>query len=407
MSPDEILARVGKLVSARADLEDQLRQAQKMEAVGRLAGGVAHDFNNLLTVILGYSSLLHESSPSARECVGEIEKAASRAAALTKQLLAFSRKQVLQQRVLNPNEAVSGMEEMLRRLIGEDIALELDLDPALSNVKVDRGQLEQVILNLAVNARDAMECGGTIRITSRNTEVEADDTHLATLRPGSYVCIDVADTGIGMDHETQARIFEPFFTTKEEGKGTGLGLSTVYGIVKQSGGAVSVSSSLGNGTAFSIFLPATLEVEEAATSSTSALRSGAGVVLLVEDEASLLKLISGTLERAGYKVVEAPSGKDALRVSEEIPRIDLLLTDVVMPGMTGPQLVEKLQSQGKVDTVLFMSGYAQELIGKKASDIKFLPKPFTPSALLAKVQEVLGEAGTRGRQHAGNDFSAW
>jgi signal transduction histidine kinase len=398
VSPDEILSRVGKLVRARADLEEQLRQSQKMEAVGRLAGGVAHDFNNLLTVILGYSSLIQESNSSAPECVAEIEKAASRAAALTKQLLAFSRKQVLQQRVLNPNEVLRGMESMVKRLIGEDIELELDLDAALSNIKADRSQVEQVILNLAVNARDAMEFGGTIRMTSRNTEVKPDDRNGATLRPGSYVRIDVADTGSGMDSETQARIFEPFFTTKEEGKGTGLGLATVYGIVKQSGGAVSVSSSLGKGTAFSIFLPPTQEVEDGANSATSTLRSGAGVVLLVEDEASLLKLIGGTLKRAGYKVVEAASGKDALRLCEEIPRVDLLVTDVVMPGMTGPQLVERLQSSGKVGTVLFMSGYAQELIGKKASDIKFLPKPFTPSALLAKVQEVLGSAGNRGRQ---------
>jgi signal transduction histidine kinase len=397
VSPGELLARVGKLVTARNELEDQLRQAQKMEAVGRLAGGIAHDFNNLLTVILGYSSLLkeEEASLSRPECVLEIEKAASRAAALTKQLLAFSRKQVLQQRVLNPNETMTGMQEMVKRLIGEDIVLELDLDPALANIKADRGQLEQVILNLVVNARDAMRLGGTIRITTRNVMVKPEAIELAPLRAGPHVQIEVADTGAGMDHETQARIFEPFFTTKEEGKGTGLGLSTVYGIVKQSGGVISVRSSVGNGTTFTILLPVTQEEKENATSAKSAPRSGAGVILLVEDEAALRKLISGALERAGFSVMEAGCGKDALGISEKVAQIDLLLTDVVMPGMTGPQLVENLRQNGKVRTVLFMSGYAQELIGKAAADIQFLQKPFTPNTLLAKIQEVLGVRKSR------------
>jgi len=393
VAPEEMVARVQKLVANRNELEDQLRQAQKMEAVGRLAGGVAHDFNNLLTVILGYCSLLRSemASPDGADCVGEIENAASRAAALTRQLLAFSRKQVLQQRVLSPNTIVAGMEEMLKRLIGEDIVLEVDLDPELGRIRVDQGQLEQVFLNLAVNARDAMEYGGTLRITTSSVVLEPDDTQLGSLRPGPYVQISVTDTGIGMDDETQARIFEPFFTTKEEGKGTGLGLATVYGIVKQSGGMISVSSLVGTGTTFTVLLPVTHESSDSAAPLESAVRSlkGGGIILLVEDDASLLKLISGTLKRAGYRVLEAASGKDALEIAKGAQGIDLLLTDVVMQGMTGPQLVESLQPEGRIATVLFMSGYARDLIGKNAAHINFLPKPFTPNALLDKVHEVL------------------
>jgi signal transduction histidine kinase len=394
VAPEEMLARVEELVAARNGLEDRLRQAHKMEAVGQLAGGVAHDFNNLLTVILGYSSLLREGAAAQRasDCVEEIEKAASRAAALTKQLLAFSRKQVLQSRVLNLNDIVTGMKEMLRDLMGEDIVLEIDFDPALENVKADRGQLEQVIINLAVNARDAMQFGGTFRITTGNAHVVAEEAQMGSLGPGSYIRLRVIDTGVGMDAETQARIFEPFFTTKEAGKGTGLGLATVYGIVEQSGGIVSVNSALGRGTIFTILLPVTYESAEEATPSKIGSRSvrGAGAILLVEDEAPLRKLISGTLKRAGYYVLEAGSGKEALSIAVDATRIDLLLTDVVMPGMTGPQLLEILKQNGKDPTTLFMSGYDRELIGKRASDLNFLPKPFTPNELLGKVYELLG-----------------
>ena len=364
-----------------------------MEAVGRLAGGVAHDFNNLLTVILGYSAFMREeaSAPIPQDCVGEIEYAASRAAALTKQLLAFSRKQVLQPRVVNLNEIVSKMNDMLSRLIGEHIALAIDLDPGLKCVKADQGQLEQVIMNLGVNARDAMQSGGTLRIATSNVDIEAREAQLVSMGPGSYVRLSVSDTGVGMDAGTQARIFEPFFTTKDEGQGTGLGLATVYGIVKQSGGVVSVNSAPGQGTTFTILLPVTSDGVTEAAPSTTGYRPvpGAEAILLVEDEAPLRKLIGGILKRGGYCVTEAGGGEEALAIAEKTTRIDLLLTDVVMPGMTGPKLVEVLQQNGKQPTVLFMSGYDRELIGPRAADINFLPKPFTPSALLEEVHEIL------------------
>ena len=393
VAPEEMLSRVERLVANRNELEDQLRQSQKMEAVGRLAGGVAHDFNNLLTVILGYSAFMREeaSAPIPQDCVGEIEYAASRAAALTKQLLAFSRKQVLQPRVVNLNEIVSKMNDMLSRLIGEHIALAIDLDPGLKCVKADQGQLEQVIMNLGVNARDAMQSGGTLRIATSNVDIEAREAQLVSMGPGSYVRLSVSDTGVGMDAGTQARIFEPFFTTKDEGQGTGLGLATVYGIVKQSGGVVSVNSAPGQGTTFTILLPVTSDGVTEAAPSTTGYRPvpGAEAILLVEDEAPLRKLIGGILKRGGYCVTEAGGGEEALAIAEKTTRIDLLLTDVVMPGMTGPKLVEVLQQNGKQPTVLFMSGYDRELIGPRAADINFLPKPFTPSALLEEVHEIL------------------
>jgi CheY-like chemotaxis protein len=300
--------------------------------------------------------------------------------------------------VLNLNQIVSGMKDMLRRLIGEDIALEIQLHPALNCVKADRGQLEQVIMNLCVNARDAMQSGGTFRISTANVHLESRATRPASVRPGDYIELTVSDTGTGMDAETQARIFEPFFTTKEEGQGTGLGLATVYGIVSQSGGGVSVESVPGQGTTFTILLPATSEAAVEAMPRGIEPRSirGADAIFLVEDEAPLRRLISGTLERAGYQVTESSSGDEALSIAANAERIDLLLTDVVMPGITGPKLVELLRQSGKEPTVLFMSGYDRNLIGPKASEINFLPKPFTPTELIDKVHEILRSGkGTR------------
>ena len=397
ITPPEMLMRIANLIERRQQMEEQLRQSQKMEAVGRLAGGVAHDFNNMLTVISGFARMVNESLPPGElaEYVDEIERAASRAASLVKQLLAFSRKQVLQPRVLDLNEIVSGMRELLRRLIGDDITLAAALPSAGCRVKADRTQIEQVIMNLAVNARDAMPNGGRLSIETGVMHVgfESEDS----LRPGSYAVLSVADSGVGMDAETVSHIFEPFFTTKDLGKGTGLGLSTVYGIVEQSGGAIKVQSAPGEGTVFRIYLPLAAAGIEDERTEQHYLRPSrqTATVLVVEDETSLRKLVTKVLAGANYHVLEATDGQLAMRLAAEFGKpIGLLVTDVLMPGMSGPELMDRLRKAHPDMLVLFMSGYDRELLGQRASEsaVRFLPKPFTPQTLLSTVQEILGAA---------------
>jgi signal transduction histidine kinase len=377
--------------------EMALQRSQKMESVGRLAGGMAHDFNNLLGVILGYSEVLEDSldgNDELRKHAGKIKKAALSATALTRQLLAFSRRQVLEQTVINLNSVVAEIETMLRPLIGVDIELTTVLEPALGQVKADRGQIEQVIMNLAVNARDAMPHGGQLRIRTANVEMdEISVRQYAPQSPGSYVLLEVSDTGTGMDAETQAHIFEPFFTTKEVGQGTGLGLATVYGIIKQSSGFIWVHSELGRGSTFEIHLPRTREEARPAKSTPSPLAPlhGTETILLVEDAEPLRELTRTLLAQSGYIVLEANGPEDAIRIALQYSRpIHLLLTDVIMPGMKGPELASKLTPLKPEMRVLYMSGYPgfahQGLI---TSDAIILAKPFSHEALLSKVHEVL------------------
>jgi PAS domain S-box-containing protein len=383
----------------RRALEDQLRLAQKMEAVGQLAGGVAHDFNNLLTAILGYGSLLASRlAPGApgREEIDEILRASERAAALTKQLLAFSRKQVLEPVVLDVNELIRNLEKLLRRLIEEDVQLVTLLDPSVARVRVDPGQLEQVIMNLVVNARDAMPGGGKLTIETANTSLdEAYAQQHVTVHPGSYVMVSVSDTGIGMDAATKQHFFEPFFTTKEKGKGTGLGLSTVYGIVKQSGGNIWVYSEPGKGTTFKVYLPRVEEIaaEGVPLSANSLPAVGTETILLVEDESSIRALAKRVLEERGYRVLEAGSGKDALElVRGKEGQIHLLLTDLVMPDMGGTELASSLEDKHPAIRVLFMSGYTDDGVvrnGLLGPGRAFLQKPFTPTMLVRKIRDVL------------------
>ncbi|MBI2526920.1 MAG: PAS domain S-box protein [Candidatus Rokubacteria bacterium] len=385
--------------AARAGLEAQLRQAQKMEAVGRLAGGVAHDFNNLLTVITGRSELL-AARPSlddgARRNVELIRQTAERAASLTQQLLAFSRKQVLTPMVLDLNATIESTGRLLRRLIGEQIEIRYSLDPGLGRVKADSAQIGQVIMNLAVNAGDAMPGGGTLTIETANAQIDAAflDRH-PEARIGPYVRLAVADTGHGMDRDTQARIFEPFFTTKEVGRGTGLGLATVYGVVKQSEGFIWVESEPGRGTRFEIFLPRVEEVVQPKTPVPAEAQrtSGAETILLVEDEEPLLDLGREILRAAGYAVLAARDGAQALEISEaHAGPIDLLLTDVVMPRMSGRALAEQLTRLRPGMRVLYMSGYTHDtpgLQGVLEPGTALLQKPFSPPGLAAKVREVL------------------
>jgi PAS domain S-box-containing protein len=373
--------------------EAQLLQAQKMEAVGRLAGGVAHDFNNLLTVINGYSEVLLQGLPDAdpiREPLGEIRTAGERAGLLTRQLLAFSRKQVLQPVVVNLNAVVADMDRMLRRLIGEDVELVTRLDPALWLVRADAGQVEQVLLNLAINARDAMPTGGRLTLETHNVEAGP-----GAARPGRYALLAVSDTGLGMTDDVRGHIFEPFFTTKEPGRGTGLGLSTVYGIVTQSGGQVEVESGPGLGTTFRVYLP---RAEEAAAPA-GRKEPGAGpprgdeTVALVEDDDSLRALVHTVLTRSGYRVIDARHGPEALlKCGQHDGPIHLLVTDVVLPQVSGPQLAERLAVLRPGLKVLFISGYTDEAVirhGMVSPGTAFLPKPFTPAALAQKVREVL------------------
>jgi len=389
-------------VTDRRILEEQVVLSQKMEAIGRLAGGVAHDFNNILTAIGGYTDLLlADLAPDdqRRRDVEEIYRAAERAAALTQQLLAFSRRQVLQPKVINLNALVPEVEKMLRRLIGEDILFATVLPPRLGNVRADPGQLEQVIVNLAVNARDAMPDGGRLTIETRN--VELDESYAAdhpSVRPGRYVMLAVTDTGVGMDEETKARIFEPFFTTKVRGKGTGLGLATVYGIVQQTGGHIWPYSERGQGTTMRVYLPRVDEpadpIERPGDVAPETLR-GSETILLVEDEAPVRAVTRQLLQRNGYTVLEAPDGPTALALvdgEKGSQHVDLLLTDVIMPGMSGRELAKQLKARRPEVRALFMSGYTDDAVvrhGMLEPGLAYLEKPFRPTALLRKVREVL------------------
>jgi two-component system, cell cycle sensor histidine kinase and response regulator CckA len=398
----EKLIIVNRDITERRELEQQLVLSQRLEAVGKLSGGIAHDFNNLLGVIIGYSEALQQSigtEDPLREPVDEIRKAGQRAATLTQQLLAFSRKQVLAPKVLDLNAIVLDMEKMLRRLIGEDVQLKFNVAPDLGRVKADRGQIEQVVLNLAVNARDAMPRGGELRIETENGELtEKDAKRHRYVVPGPYVMLRVTDTGIGMDTATQSHIFEPFFTTKEKGKGTGLGLATVYGVVKQSGGYIWLESALGKGTTFRIFLPlvAGVEEEHGHKDAPGPHSEGTRTILLVEDEASLRKLTRTTLTQAGYRVLEAAEANEAIQIAADATsHIDLLLTDVIMPGMSGGDLAKKLSPQHAQMHILFMSGYtdgAIEVQGDLKPGLVVLRKPFARDTLLRAVEDALRHA---------------
>jgi signal transduction histidine kinase/CheY-like chemotaxis protein len=389
---------------ALRERESQLRQAQKMEAIGLLAGGVAHDFNNLLMAIQGYSELVLMNLDRNHQCRGDIDeilKASNRAAALTRQLLAFSRKQVLAPRVLALDEVLAGTAKLLRRLIAEDIEISSTTEPDLGSVKADPGQIEQVLVNLAVNARDAMPGGGRLNFALSNMSLDDSRSASRGLTPGRYVRLEVSDTGCGMPADVVSRIFEPFFTTKEEGRGTGLGLATVYGIVQQSGGAIRVESRPGHGTTFQIDLPRCEAQEAAPINAPPPMRSTSGseTVLLVEDDARVRALVSTMLGRSGYNVLDADGGERALEIIRtHRGNIDLLLTDVVMPTMNGRVLAERLQALSPATRVLFMSGYSDEAImraGVQAADVGFLQKPFSSAALAAKIREILEVGASR------------
>jgi len=397
--PADVLEAIAEDVTDRRVLEDQFRQAQKMEAVGRLAGGVAHDFNNLLMVISGYAEvILNEIEPASalHEKGKAIQLAADRATTLTRQLLAFSRKQLLELKVVDVNAIVQDMERLLSPLIGENIELVTILAPQAAHTRADAGQLEQVLMNLVVNAKDAMPAGG--KLTIRTEQVTVDEHHRRAqhfIRPGHYVTLSVSDTGMGMDRETQSRIFEPFFTTKEKGKGTGLGLSTVYGIVKQSGGYVIVQSELGRGSTFHIYLPLVEGVsEKQSVSAPDPTQGGTETILLVEDEESVRQLVRDTLSAKGYRVLEGENGEAGVAVAgQHTGKIDLVITDVVMPGMGGREMVKQLVEARPGTKVLYLSGYTEDAIVSDGSIEKgtaFLQKPFTLQNLSKKVREVLG-----------------
>jgi signal transduction histidine kinase/ActR/RegA family two-component response regulator len=396
-------------VTQRRLLEDQLRQAQKMEAVGMLAGGVAHDFNNLLTIITGYSQLIVNNlsldDPN-RQSAEQIMKAGERAATLTRQLLAFSRRQVLQPKVLDVNRLIGTLTAMLRRLIGEDIDLRLDLRQGLGQVNADPGQIEQVLMNLVVNARDAMPRGGTLTIETANVNLDVNYTRThVTLKPGPYVMIAVSDTGVGMDENTKAHAFEPFFTTKAQGRGTGLGLSTVFGIVRQSGGGVDIYSALGKGTSAKVYLPR-IDQQEVIESPEQheQSRKGSETILVAEDDEMVRSLVKETLMRQGYEVLDAASPLEAQKIADSHRGlIHLLITDVVMPKINGRDLATRLARRRPQMKVLYMSGYTDGAVvnnGILRKEVAFLQKPFTPAALAGKVREVLEGKSDRSR-HAG------
>jgi two-component system cell cycle sensor histidine kinase/response regulator CckA len=395
----EKLVIVNRDITHRKQLEEQLHRSQKLEAIGRLSGGVAHDFNNLLGLIIGYSEALQERIPPDdpfREAVDEIQNAGKRAAALTQQLLAFSRKQVLEPRILSLNTIILDVEKMLCRLVGEDIQIELLLAPDTGTVKADRSQIEQVILNLVVNARDAMPDGGKVTIETGNWTLDRSTVlrHPYVI-PGPYAMLKVTDTGCGMDAELQSHIFEPFFTTKEKGKGTGLGLATAYGIIKQSGGYVWVDSEVGKGTTFRIYLPEANGVAEAVpeVKPVAKVTSERRTILVVEDERSLRKLTRKTLSDAGHKVFEAGDAAEALEISRKTKgAIDLLLTDVIMPGMSGKKLADVLVAERPGIGVLYMSGYTDGEIathGILEQGTTILRKPFTRDELMRQVESAL------------------
>jgi signal transduction histidine kinase len=381
------------------ELEMQLLQAQKLESIGRLAGGIAHDFNNLLTAIIGYSEMAESELPagiSAVECLRNVQDAARRAAALTQQLLAFARKQVIQPTIVDLNHLIDDMDKMLRRLIGADIELVSLPAPELGSVRADPGQLGQVLLNLALNSRDAMPNGGTLTFETANVRLDGDFARVHPgMAPGDYVLLTVSDTGMGMNRETQAHIFEPFFTTKDPGKGTGLGLSTCYGIVKQSGGDISVQSTPGSGTVFRIFLPRMNEASGAAQEGEQAESPrGVATVLLVEDEGRVRSFLERALSGHGYRVLEAANGAEARQLIEEHgAEIDLIVTDLVMPLMSGAELLKWARERYPGIRTLMTSGYVADDDGQadlRRSGAAFLQKPFSRRELLRKVQEALG-----------------
>ncbi|HEU4388334.1 MAG TPA: PAS domain S-box protein [Blastocatellia bacterium] len=391
---------IARDITERKRLEERLRQTQKLEAIGRLAAGLAHDFNNLITVIAGYSDLSIrrlQSDDPLRHSLEEIRNASEQAGSLTRQLLAFSRRQMLQPRVLDLNDLVSDMEKMLRRLISEDVALRTVLDPELGSIKADPGQIEQVIMNLVVNARDAMPDGGKLTIETRRVYLDKQYTkqRRAPLQAGPFVMLAVSDSGCGMDEETKSRIFEPFFTTKETGRGTGLGLSTVYGIVRQSGGDIWVYSELGKGTTFKIYLPLVSEAAEAykRPAEVELQFQGSETILLAEDDQTVRNLVREVLETSGYRVLEAPNGGSALLICERHQGpIHLLVTDVVMPEMSGRELATRLAQVRSDMKVLYMSGYTDDAIvhhGVLESGMAFIQKPFSPATLARKVRDVL------------------
>jgi len=392
-------------ITAKRHLEEQLRQSQKMEAVGMLAGGVAHDFNNLLTIITGYSQLLLNHTPASdpnRQPMEQILKAGERAAELTNQLLAFSRRQTPKPKVIDLNTVVSSLSVMLRRVIGEDVELSLTLEPGIGRVRADPGQIEQVLMNLVVNARDAMPAGGAIEVSTHQVTMgkPAADAQ-KPLRPGPYVVLEVSDTGVGMDDATAARLFEPFFTTKPEGKGVGLGLSTVLSIVTRAGGAVDVQSEPGRGAIVRVFLPRVdlplaVEPEQA-----RAAKGGAETILLVEDDPTVRELVRETLNRSGYRVLDAADSMEARRIaSAHTGSLDLLITDVVLPRVSGKQLAAALSARFPAMKVLLISGYSHAALGDNGGngdilqeETPFLQKPFTPSAIVARVREILDGSG--------------
>ena len=396
---ERIVLAIARDVTERNQLERQFRQSQKMEAIGQLAGGVAHDFNNVLTAILGYGVLMADGLPpdhALQDDVREIRKAAEHAATLTKQLLTFSRQQVLLPEVLDLNGIVTEIENMLQRLIGEDVELFTNRASSLGRVKADRGQIEQVLMNLVVNARDAMPKGG--KLTLETSDVELDESYArdhAGVRAGPYVLLAVSDTGVGMDEDTLSHMFEPFFTTKEKGKGTGLGLATVYGIVKQSGGQIWVYSELGRGTTFKVYLPRVEAKQEAPRRAAPVVAedvSGSETILLVEDEEAVRRLVRMVLEGKGYGVLEASGWQAALEIAGQQKTIHLVITDVVMPGVGGPELASRLEAARPGIRVLFMSGYTDSAVvnhGLLSPVTAFLQKPFTPDGLTRKVREVL------------------
>jgi two-component system cell cycle sensor histidine kinase/response regulator CckA len=385
--------------SAAKLLENQLRQTQKIEAIGRLAGGVAHDFNNLLMVIKGHTELLLSvlaPSDAITRKIEQIDRSADRAAALTRQLLAFSRLQVLQPQIINLNSIVEEMGKLLPRLIGEDIDLIIKVDENLGTTRADASQMEQVIMNLAVNARDAMPNGGKLVIETENAELDHSFTASHPLmKTGSYVKLMVTDNGTGMDAETQAHIFEPFFTTKEKSKGTGLGLATVYGIVKQSGGFIWVYSEVGKGTSFKIYLPRVDQVVEqiGVTHPAAEVPMGTETVLLAEDEQDVREIAREFLESGGYRVIEAGNGAEAIQlVAQHNGEIQVLVSDMVMPGMTGQELADRLQGERPGLRVVFMSGYSEHAATEMEhadSTIRLLAKPFSRAAILRAVREIL------------------
>jgi nitrogen-specific signal transduction histidine kinase/CheY-like chemotaxis protein len=382
------------------NLHEQLLQSQKMEAIGRLAGGVAHDFNNLLTAISGFSEIIlmkDSTSEETRKYIAEIVRSTERAASLTHQLLAFSRKQVMQPRLLDLNKLIADVNRMLRRLIGEDIELVTSTEPGLWTVKADPIQIEQVLINLAVNSRDAMPGGGKIHIETRNELLAKEQCALSPdVAPGRYVMFSVRDTGQGMDEETRRRLFEPFFTTKEPGKGTGLGLCTVFGIVKQSGGHISVESAPGKGTTMKVFLPRAdaFQAPSEGKGEQSGMKSGSETILVVEDEEIVRTMLCRMLRGLGYTIYEAGSVYEAMNIAERNgeKRIDLMITDVVMPGMNGRELANLLTRLRPGTRVLYISGYTDDAIvhhGVLDGNVHFLQKPFSPKTLALKVREVL------------------